>query len=159
MFVFNEYCCEKYFKSQNEYLEIKKFIDNNIDIIESALAPMNDYFDSCKKCYSHYYCSCYYYHKKKVICIFPQNRYKEFHENIIKSFFNIWYIKFFYLLQKNIKLNKNISILMNIFMNLYGNSNIDCNKKIKIKYMICIIILFLMGAFGKNGVGRKFLTR
>ena len=30
--------CEKYFKlSQNEYLEIKKFIDNNIDIIESAL--------------------------------------------------------------------------------------------------------------------------
>ena len=30
--------CEEYFKlSQNEYLEIKKFIDNNIDIIESAL--------------------------------------------------------------------------------------------------------------------------
>ena len=43
-------CREEYFKlSQNEYLEIKKFIDNNIDIIESALAPMNDYFDSCKK--------------------------------------------------------------------------------------------------------------
>ena len=39
-------CCEGYFKlSQDEYLEIKKFIDNNIDIIESALAPMNDYFD------------------------------------------------------------------------------------------------------------------
>ena len=108
-------CCEEYFKlSENEYLEIKKFIDNNIDITESALAPMNDYFDLCKKCYSHYYCSCYYYHKKKV---------------------NIWYIKFFYLLQKNIKLNKNIyniSILMNIFMNLYDNSGIDCNKKIKI---------------------------
>ena len=52
-------CREEYFKlSQNEYLEIKKVIDNNIDIIESALAPMNDYFDSCKKCYSHYYCSC-----------------------------------------------------------------------------------------------------
>ena len=122
-------------KSQNEYLEIKKFIDNNIDIIESALAPMNDYFDLCKKCYSHYYCSCYYYHKKKVLCIFPQNRYKEFHEKIIKSYFNILYIKFFYLLQKNIKLNKNIyniSILINIFMNLYDNSGIDCNKK-KIK--------------------------
>ena len=60
-------CREEYFKlSQNEYLEIQKFIDNNIDIIESALAPMNDYFDSCKKCYSHYYCSCYYYHKKKL---------------------------------------------------------------------------------------------
>ena len=49
-------CCERYFKlSQDEYLEIKKFMDNNIDIIESTLAPMNDYFDSCKKCYSHYY--------------------------------------------------------------------------------------------------------
>ena len=120
-------CCEGYFKlSQDEYLEIKTFID----IIESTLAPMNDYFDSCKKCYSHYYCSCYYYHKKKVICIFPQNRYKEFHEKIIKLFFNIWYIKFFNLLQKNIKLKKNIyniSILMNVFMNLYDNSSIDCN--------------------------------
>ena len=124
------------YSSQNEYLEIKKSIDNNIGIIESALAPMNDYFDSCKKCYSHYYCSCYYYHKKKVICIFPQNRSKEFHEKIIKSYFNIWYIKFFYLLQKNIKLNKNIyniSILMNIFMNLYDNSGINCDKKNKNK--------------------------
>ena len=26
----------------------------------------------------------------------------------IKLYFNIWYIKFFYLLQKDIKLNKNI---------------------------------------------------
>ena len=32
-------------------------------------------------------------------------------------------------------------------MNLYDNSNIDCNKKIKIKYMICIIILFLINSF------------
>ena len=104
---------------------------------------MNDYFDSRKKWHSHYYCSCYHYHKKKVICIFPQNRYKEFLEKIIKSYFNIWYIKFFYLLQKNIKLNKNIyniSILMNIFMNLYDNSGIDCN-------IICIIILFLINSF------------
>ena len=127
-------CCEGYFK--DEYLEIKKFMDNNIDIIECTLAPMNDYFDSCKKCYSHYYCSCYYYHIKKVICIFPQNRYKEFHEKIIKSYYNIYYIKFLYLLQKNIKLNKNIcniSILINIFMNLYDNSSIDCNKKNKNK--------------------------
>ena len=91
---------------------------------------MDDYFNSCKKCYSHYYCSCYHYHKKEIIFIFPK-----FHEKIIKSYFNIWYIKFYYLLQKNIKLNKNIyiiSILMNIFMNLYDNSGIDCNKKIKI---------------------------
>ena len=43
--------------------------------------------------------------------------------------------KVFLLITKNIKLNKNIyniSILMNIFMNLYNNSGIDCNKKIKI---------------------------
>ena len=61
-------CYEVYFKlSQDEYLEIKKFIDNT----ESTLAAMNDYFDSCKKCYSHYYCSCYYYHKKKRYMYFP----------------------------------------------------------------------------------------
>ena len=42
-------CCERYFKlSRDEYLEIKKFIDNNMDIIESALAPMHDYFDLYK---------------------------------------------------------------------------------------------------------------
>ena len=44
-----------------------------MDVVESALAPMNDYFDSREKCYGHYYCTCYYYHKKNVICIFPQN--------------------------------------------------------------------------------------
>ena len=112
-------CCERYFKlSQDEYLKIKEFIDNNIDIIESALAPMNDYFDLYKKCYGHYYCLCYYYHKKKVRYIFRCNRHGEFHEKIIKSYFNIYYIKFFYLLQKNIKLNKNscnISVFINIF--------------------------------------------
>ena len=117
-------CHEEYFKlSQNEYLEIKKFIDN----IDNNIDIYNNYN-------SHYYFSCYYYHKKKVTCIFPQNRYKEFHEKTIKSYFNMWYIKFFCLLQKNIKLNKNIyniSILMNIFMNLYDNSGIDCNKKSK----------------------------
>ena len=83
-------CCERYLKlSQDEYLEIKKCIDNNIDIIESALAPMNDYFDLYKKCYGHYYGSCYYYHKKKVRYIFPRNIHREFHEKIIKSYFNI----------------------------------------------------------------------
>ena len=72
-------CREEYFKlSQNEYLEIKKFIVNNIGIIESALAPMNDYFDSCKKCYSHYYCSCYYYHKKKLYVFFLKIDIKNF---------------------------------------------------------------------------------
>ena len=130
-------CCERYFKlSQDQYLEIKQFIDNNIDIIESALAPMSDYFDSCKKYYSHYYCSCYYYPKKKLYVFFLRIDIKNFMKKIIKSYFNIWYIKFFYLLQKNIKLNKNIyniGILMNIFMNLYDNSGIDCNKKNKNK--------------------------
>ena len=39
---------------------------------------------------------------------------------------------FLFITKKNIKLNKsiyNISILMSIFMNLYDNSSIDCNKK------------------------------
>ena len=72
-------CSEEYFKlSENEYLEIKKFIDNNIVITESALAPMNDYFDLCKKCYSHYYCSCYYYHKKKLYVFFLRIDIKNF---------------------------------------------------------------------------------
>ena len=118
-------CCEEYFKlSRDEYLEIKKLIDNNIDITESTLAHVNDYFDSyLKKCYNHYYyCPCYY--NKEIIRIINLN------EKIIKSYFNIWYIKFFYLLQKDIKLNiHNISILMNIFINLCKNSGIDCNEK------------------------------
>ena len=61
-------CCERYFKlSQDEYLEIKKFIDNNIDIIESAFAPMVDYLDLYKECYNHYYCPCNsHYYKKKL---------------------------------------------------------------------------------------------
>ena len=111
---------------------------------------MIDYFDLCKKCYSHYYCQCYYYHRKKISYIFPGNIHREFHEKIIKSYFNIEYIKIFYLLQKEIKLNKNIyniNVLIDIFMNLYDNSNIDCNKKIKINYMIYIIILFLINSF------------
>ena len=44
--------------------------------------------------------------------------------------------KVFLFITKNIKLNKNIyniSILINIFMNLYDNSGIDCNKKNKKK--------------------------
>ena len=32
-------------------------------------------------------------------------------------------------------------------MNLYDNSSIDCNKKIKMKYVICIIILFSINLF------------
>ena len=42
------------------------------------LAPMNDYFNSCKKCSSHYYCSCYYYHKKKLYVFFLKKDIKNF---------------------------------------------------------------------------------
>ena len=36
-------CCERYLKlSQDEYLKIKDFVDNNIDIIEYAFAPVID---------------------------------------------------------------------------------------------------------------------
>ena len=72
-------CCERYFKlSQDEYLKIKEFIDNNMDIIESALAPMHNYFDLYKKCYGHYYCSCYKYHKKKLDIFFLVTNIKNF---------------------------------------------------------------------------------
>ena len=100
-------CCERYFKlSQDEYLEIKKFIDNHMDIIESAFAPMIDYFDLYRECYNHYYCSCNsHYYKKKVKNIFSSGEYNEFLEKIMKLYFNIWCIKFFHLLQKDIKLN------------------------------------------------------
>ena len=64
-----------------------------------------------------------------------------------KSYFNVEYIKFFYLLQKAIdqiiskKLNlydentciREIDILITMFINLYQNSNIDCNKKVENK--------------------------
>ena len=133
-------CRERYFKlSRDEYLEIKKFIDNNMDISESTLAPMHDYFDSYKKCYNHYYCSCYNYHKKKVRNIFYGVEHIEFPEKIIKLYFNIEHTNFFYLLQKEIKLNKNIYNIN--FMNLYDNSNIDCNKKNKLYDLYNNIVL------------------
>ena len=72
-------CREEYFKlPQNEYLQIKKFIDNNIDITESALAPMYDYFDSCKNCYSHYYCFVIIIIKKKLYALFLRIDIKNF---------------------------------------------------------------------------------
>ena len=56
--------------------------------------------------------------------------------NLAKSYFNVEYIKFFYLLQKVTKLsisNINSRILKNMFINIYGNSSINCNEKIKSK--------------------------
>ena len=126
-------CKERFFElTQDEYLKIKKFIDNNIDVIEYAFAPIINYFDFYKKCYNHYYCSCYNYCFEHI----------EFHEKIIKIYFNIEYIKFFYLLQK--KLNKNIcniNVLMDIFVNLYDNSDINCNKKNKLYDLYTNIIV------------------
>ena len=82
---------ERFFElTQDEYLKIKKFIDNNVDAIEYAFAPIINYFDLYKKCYNHYYWSCYNYVFEHI----------EFREKIIKIYFNIEYIKFFYLLQK-----------------------------------------------------------
>ena len=154
-------CKERYFKlSQDEYVEIKEFIDNNIEVIEYVLAPMHDFFDLCKKCYNQYYCTCYYYCWEKIKHIFPSNERKEFHQKTIKLYFNIEYIKFFYLLQKEIKLNKNIhniNVLVDLFMNLYDNSNINCNKKIKNKlydlYNNIVLNKFVHGnnfIFGNN---------
>ena len=65
----------------------------------------------------------------------------------MRSYFNVEYIKFFYLLQKSIdqiiskKLNlydehkciREIDRPINMFINLYYNSNIDCNKKVESK--------------------------
>ena len=82
------------------------------------------------------------------------DKYKEFckEDNIIlkkttKSYFNIEYIKFFYLLQKSIDqiISKKVnlydentcirvtSMLIAMFINLYHNSNIDCNKEVENK--------------------------
>ena len=135
-------CFERYFEpSKDEYSKIKKFIDNNIDTFESILAPIHDFIDLYKKFYNNY---CYYPYNfyciknyNKCVCII--GKYSEFCEkdnyvlkNIAKSYFNVEYIKFFYLLQKVTKLsisNINSRILKNMFINLYDNSNIDCNEK------------------------------
>ena len=64
-----------------------------------------------------------------------------------RSYFNVEYIKFFYLLQKSIdqiiskKLNlydentctRETDMLITMFINLYNNSNVDCNKKLESK--------------------------
>ena len=139
-------CCERYFElSKDDYSKIKNFIDNNIDTFESNLTPIHDFIDLYKKIYSNY---CYYPYNyyciksyNKCVCII--GKYSEFCEKnnyiskkIATSYFNVEYIKFFYLLQKVTKLgisNINSHILINMFTNLYDNSNVDCNKKVKNK--------------------------
>ena len=146
-------CYERYFElSKDEYYKIKKFIDNNIDSFESILAPMHDFIDLYKKFYNDYYYYYYYYYyypfkfhyiKNYDECVCIIGKYSEFCEmdnflltNIAKSYFNVEYIKFFYLLQKVTKLsisNINSRILKNMFINIYNNSNINCNIKVESK--------------------------
>ena len=139
-------CFERYFElSRNEYSKIKKFIDNNIDTFESILAPTHSFADLYR-----YYpfnfpilgrahnfvninCHCTKNYGK-CVCIIERNNYGL--KNIAKSYFNIYYIKFFCLLQKVTRLNiSNINerILKKIFINLYNNSNIKCNEKVENK--------------------------
>ena len=149
-------CYERYFElSKDEYFKMKKFIDDNIDTFESILSPMHDSIDLYKKCYNNYcYCPCSCHCLKRYsefVC--DNGKYREFCEenniilkSIAKSYFNVEYIKFFYLLQKVTKLNtSNIhsDIFVNMFINLYDNSNIDCNEKVKSKYLIFIKIMLI----------------
>ena len=89
--------------------------------------------------------------KKNRKCVCLTDKYREFCAEDLKkttrSYFNVEYIKFFYLLQKSIdqitskKLNlydentciREIDMLITIFINHYHNSNIDCNKKVENK--------------------------
>ena len=123
-------CFERYFElSRDEYSQIKKFIDNNIDTFESILASIHGFVDLY----------CYYpfsFHSIKsydeCVCIIDKYALR----NIAILFFNVEYIKFFYLLQKVTKLsisNINRSILKKMFINLYNNSNTDCNEKVESK--------------------------
>ena len=139
-------CFERYFElSRNEYSKIKKFIDNNIDTFESILAPAHSFADLYR-----YYpfnfpilgrahnfvninCHCTKNYGK-CVCIIERNSYGL--KNSAKSYFNIYYIKFFYLLQKVTKLNiSNINerIFKKMFINLYNNSNINCNERVASK--------------------------
>ena len=120
------------------------------------LAPMHEFFDLSKKCYDSYcYCPCNCHCKqnnRKCICL--TDKYIEFckEDSIVvkkttKSYVNVEYIKYLYLLQKaadqiiSKKLNlydenkciHEIDILINMFIILYNNSNIDCNKKVESK--------------------------
>ena len=131
-------CSERYSElSKDEYSKIKKIIDNNIDTFESILAPIHDIIDLYRKCYNNYCYSIY----NECVCI--TDKYSGFCEEnniilkrIMRSYFNVEYIQFFYLLQKVIGLNiSNIysDILVNIFINLDNNSNIGCNEKVESK--------------------------
>ena len=139
-------CYERYFElSRDEYSKIKKFIDDNIDTFESILAPIQDLVELYKKFYNDYYYYPFNFHYIKIYdkCVCVIGKYSEFCAmdnfvltNIAKSYFNVEYIKFLYLLQKVTKLsisNINSRILKDMFINICNNSNINCNEKVKSK--------------------------
>ena len=145
-------CFERYFElSRDEYSKIKKIIDNNIDTFESIFAPIHGFGDLYRyypfnfhsifapiNSFGDSYCHSIKNYDK-CVCIIERNNYGL--KNIAKSYFNVEYIKFFYLLQKVTKLSIssiNSRILKKMFINLYNNSNIDCNKKVESKiYDLC----------------------
>ena len=148
-------CFERYFElSKDEYSKIKKIIDNNIDTFESILAPIHDFIDLYKKSYNNYryYPFNFNFIKNYDKCVCIIGKYSEFCEKdnyvlkrIIISYFNVEYINFFYILQKVTKLgisNVNSHILIDIFINLYKNSNKDCNEKVKSKICDNYIIYY-----------------
>ena len=125
-------CFERYFElSRDEYCKIKKCIDNSIDTFKSIFAPIHGFVDLYR-----YYPFNFHSIKNydKCVCIIERDNYGL--KNIVKSYFNVEYIKFFYLLQKVTKLsisNINSRILKKMFINLYNNSNVDCNEKVESK--------------------------
>ena len=88
-------CYEKYFElSKDEYSKIKKIIDYNIGTFESMLAPIHSFIDLYKKCYNNH---CLKRYDKCVCDNCKENNF--ILKSIAKSYFNVEYIKFFYLLQ------------------------------------------------------------
>ena len=137
-------CFEKHFElSKDEYSKMKKYIDNNIDTFESILAPIHTLLIYVENLIIIITYVIVIIKKNYNECVCITGKYSEFCEKnnyifkkIIISYLNVEYIKFFYLLQKVIGLNiSNIysDILVNIFINLYDNSNIDCNEKVESK--------------------------
>ena len=106
---------------------------------------IHDFIDLYKKSYNNYryYPFNFHFIKNYDKCVCIIGKYSEFCEKdnyvlkkIIISYYNVEYRKFFYLLQKVTKLgisNVNSHILMDIFINLYKNSNIDSNEKVTSK--------------------------
>ena len=102
-------CFERCFElSRDEYSKIKKFIDNNIDTFESILASIHGFVDLYR-----YYPFNFHSIKNYDECVCIIDRYTL--RNIAKSYFNLEYIKFFYLLQKVILIVLVLVILIVVF--------------------------------------------